>query len=200
MSNPSLHLASASPRRREVLSALGLTFSWAATDVDETTQDGEDADSVVLRLASAKAHAAGRPPGVATLAADTEVVLAAQIFGKPGSLQEAMDMLGQLSGRTHRVVTGVALLVGGKESTALCSSEVRFRKIAPAELAAYCQTGEYRGKAGAYAIQGLAAVFVESLRGSYTGVVGLPVFETVGLLRAAGLDIWQMTTISGRTL
>jgi septum formation protein len=198
--SPKLHLASASPRRREILSALGLIFSWAPTDVDETPLPGEPADGMVLRLASGKAHAAGKPAHIVTLAADTEVVLGSHIFGKAESSAEAVDMLCRLSGQTHRVVTGVVLLVQGVESAALSSSEVRFRKIAPGEADAYCRSGEYRGKAGAYAIQGLGGVFVESLYGSYTGVVGLPVFETAGLLRAAGLDILRMTNIAGPAL
>jgi len=106
-------------------------------------------------------------------------------------------MLLRLSGKTHRVVTGVALRAGAQTLTALSSSTVRFRDIDAAEVESYCRTGEFAGKAGAYAIQGLAGVFVESLSGSYSGVVGLPVFETAELLRRAGIDIWNASTISG---
>ena len=191
-----LHLASASPRRRELLAAIGLDFSWAATDIDETPVTGEAASEMVLRLAEEKARA-GQRSFAAVLAADTAVVLGEQILGKPCSLKEALDMLARLSAQTHRVMTGVALLVDGKLSTALSVSSVTFRPISPAEAAAYCRCGEYEGKAGAYAIQGLGGTFVESLTGSYSGVVGLPVFGTAGLLRRAGMDILAITTIGG---
>jgi septum formation protein len=192
-----LHLASASARRREILDALGLSYTWSAADVDETPLAGEDAESMVLRLAVAKARAARGLPATAILGADTAVVLGTQILGKPGSVDEAMDMLGLLSGRTHRVLTGVALLSGVATSTAVSCTEVQFREIGVDEASAYCRAGEYQGKAGAYGIQGLASVFIESLVGSYSGVVGLPVFETAGLLRAAGMDVLRMTKFSG---
>jgi septum formation protein len=194
-----LHLASASPRRREILAALGLPFSWSATDVDETPLPGEVAEGMVLRLAVAKARAAAERPSTAVLGADTAVVIDSQMLGKPATIDEAVDMLARLSGRAHRVLTGVALLKGGAEETALSCSEVRFREIGVDEAAAYCRSGEYQGKAGAYGIQGLAGVFVESLSGSYSGVVGLPVFETAGLLRAAGMDILRLTTFPRHT-
>jgi septum formation protein len=193
-----LHLASASLRRHEILNALGLPFSWSASDIDETPLDGEAAERMVLRLAVAKARAAAERPSTLILGADTAVVLDSRIFGKAASMDEAMEMLACLSGLTHRVLTGVALLKGGVEDTALSCTEVRFREISVDEAAAYCRSGEYRGKAGAYGIQGLAGVFVESLSGSYSGVVGLPVYETAGLLRAAGMDILRMTTFPGR--
>jgi septum formation protein len=193
-----LHLASASARRREILDALGVAFSWSATDVDENPQDGELAERMVLRLASAKARAAAERPSTVILGADTAVVLDSRIFGKPASMDEAMEMLASLSGRAHRVYTGVALLKAGVEDTALSCTEVQFREISVDEAAAYCRTGEYQGKAGAYGIQGLAGTFVASLSGSYSGVVGLPVYETAGLLRAAGMDILRMTNSRGR--
>ncbi len=197
MSETKLHLASASARRREILDALGVAFTWSATDIDETPLAGEDAESMVLRLAAVKARAAAGLPATAILGADTAVVLGTQILGKPGSVHEAMNMLALLSGRTHRVLTGVALLSGAATNTAVSRTEVRFREIAVDEASAYCRSGEYQGKAGAYAIQGLAGLFVESLSGSYSGVVGLPVFETAGLLRAAGMDVLRMTRFSG---
>lgn len=187
-----LHLASGSQRRREILDALGLSYSWSATDIDETPLPGEAADHMVLRLAVAKARAAAGRPSKVILGADTAVVLDSRILGKPASMDEAMEMLACLSGRTHRVLTGLALLKAGVEDTALSCTEVRFREISVDEAAVYCRSGEYRGKAGAYGIQGLAGVFVESLSGSYTGVVGLPVYETAGLLRAAGMHILYM--------
>jgi septum formation protein len=194
-----LHLASSSPRRREILASLGLPFTWDASNVDEMPLAGEAADGMVLRLAAAKARAAGVRASTVVLAADTAVVLGSRILGKPSSAEEAMDMLGSLSGRTHQVLTGVALATKGELRTALSTSDVRFREITSSELRAYGRSGEFAGKAGAYAIQGLAGLFVASLRGSYTGVVGLPVFETAALLRDAGMDILQMTTIAGPT-
>jgi septum formation protein len=180
--------------------SLGLEFSWAATEVDETQKATETADAMVLRLAVAKARAAGDLPSSAVLGADTAVVLGSQVLGKPDSPEDAARMLARLSGQTHRVMTGVALISGGVTRTALSISAVKFRDIAATELRAYCRTGEFSGKAGAYAIQGLAGLFVESLHGSYSGVVGLPVYETAGLLRAAGMDILRMTKISGLAL
>lgn len=197
MNKLNLHLASGSPRRREILDALGLEYSWSATDIDETPLAGEDAERMVLRLAAAKARAAAGLPSTLILAADTAVVLDSQMLGKPETAGEAMDMLARLSGRTHQVLTGVAVLAPGVDRTAVSRTEVRFREIPAGEATAYCRSGEYRGKAGGYGIQGLAAVFVESISGSYSGVVGLPVFETARLLRAAGLDILDMTTLPG---
>lgn len=196
MSKLKLHLASASARRRAILEALGLSFTWSATDIDETQLAGEDAERMVLRLAVAKAHTAAGRPATAVLGADTAVVLGSRVLGKPGSVEEAMEMLGLLSGRTHRVLTGVALVSGAATKTAISCTEVRFREIDADEAAVYCRSGEYQGKAGAYGIQGLAGLFVESLAGTYSGVVGLPVLETAGLLRAAGMDILRMTRFS----
>jgi len=192
-----LHLASSSPRRREILDSLGLVYSWAATDIDESPLAGELAEAMVLRLAAAKARAAGVRDVTAILGADTAVVCGDRVLGKPASVDEAMEMLRNLSGQVHRVLTGVAVLAAGDTQTALSDTRVRFREIGQREIVAYCRSGEFEGKAGAYAIQGLAGMFVESLHGSYSGVVGLPVFETAALLRAAGLDIFSMTTFSG---
>ena len=197
MSKLELHMASGSARRRELLDALGLSYSWSASDIDETPLSGEAADHMVLRLAVAKARAAAARPSTVILGADTAVVVDSRILGKAASMDEAMQMLACLSGRTHRVLTGVALLKAGVEDTALSCTEVRFREISVDEAAAYCRSGEYRGKAGAYGIQGLAGVFVEALSGSYSGVVGLPVYETAGLLRAAGMDILRLTAFPG---
>ena len=123
------------------------------------------------------------------LGADTAVVLGEQVFGKPRDRDDGLDMLGRLSGRTHRVVTGVALLSEAGMTTALSSTAVRFRAIGRNEAVAYWDSGEPRDKAGAYAIQGAGGVFVEEIHGSYSGVVGLPVFETARLLEAAGISI-----------
>jgi septum formation protein len=145
---------------------------------------------MVLRLAQDKALA-GAPAGPAVvIGADTTVVLGDEIFGKPQDEADALDMLARLSGRTHRVVTGVAVWNGRETQVALSSTDVRFREIGPDEALAYWQSGEPADKAGAYAIQGRGGVFVEAIAGSYSGVVGLPVYETMELLRNAGLRFW----------
>ncbi len=184
-----LYLASSSPRRHEILQALGLTFAAAGVDVDERCHEGEAPADMVVRLAAEKARAARVSRTCVVLAADTAVVLDGRVFGKPGDESEAIDMLMHLSGREHEVMTGVALLAGPELRTALSISEVRFREIRPDEARAYWHSGEPRDKAGAYAIQGLGGAFVASLAGSYSGVMGLPVFETAELLRWAGIDI-----------
>ena len=189
MSAPTLYLASSSPRRQDILAAIGLTFSLGGVDVDERRRDGEAADTMVLRLAEAKARAVEIDASRIVLGADTAVVLGEDIFGKPADRDEALDMLGRLSGRTHRVLTGVALYSVEGVQTALSATDVRFREISPDEALAYWQSGEPCDKAGAYAIQGRGGAFVEAISGSYSGVVGLPVFETTQLLRGAGLRI-----------
>ncbi len=189
MSNPSLHLASSSPRRSEILSSLGLTFTASGVDVDETPIPGEPAEAMVLRLALAKARAASCDAGTVVIGADTSVVLDSVIFGKPGDEEDALAMLAQLSGRTHRVLTGVAVVAGERAATAVSGSDVRFREIGPDEARAYWQSGEPQDKAGSYAIQGLGGIFVESIAGSYSGIVGLPVFETTRLLQDAGFEV-----------
>ncbi len=189
MSAPTLHLASSSPRRQEILTAIGLTFSVGGVDVDERRRDGEAADMMVLRLAEAKARAVEIDASRIVLGADTAVVLGEEIFGKPADRDEALDMLGRLSGRTHKVLTGVALYSMQGVQTVLSATDVRFREIGPDEALAYWQSGEPCDKAGAYAIQGRGGAFVEAISGSYSGVVGLPVFETTQLLRGAGLRI-----------
>lgn len=187
--NRALHLASSSPRRKEILAALGLTFSVGGADVDEQRLDGESAGDMVLRLAVEKAMA-GAPGGdVIVIAADTLVVLGDHIFGKPVDQDDALEMLRRLSGRTHQVLTGVAVWADREMRSALSATDVHFREISPDEALAYWQSGEPCDKAGAYAIQGLGGVFVERIAGSYSGVVGLPVFETAELLAAAGLDV-----------
>lgn len=187
---PALHLASASPRRRDLLAGLGLEFSFGGVDLDETRLAGESPAGMVRRLALAKARAAlaGRDD-CAILGSDTAVVLGDRVFGKPGSEAEARDMLMALAGRTHDVLTGVALIHRGVEDVGMSRSEVRFREISDREAAAYWNTGEPRDKAGGYAIQGLAGIFVESLRGSYTGIIGLPLFETTRMLARAGIHV-----------
>lgn len=191
MPKPILHLASSSPRRQELLGALGIPFTHGGTGVDESRQGAESVETMALRLAREKALAAdaavhGRLP---VLAADTIVVVDDRVFGKPSDKGDALAMLEALSGRTHRVLTGVALRAANGMLTALSDTDVQFRDIDPDEALAYWQSGEPEGKAGAYAIQGLGGVFVRAIRGSYTGVVGLPVFETADLLRRCGIDV-----------
>lgn len=192
MSRNFIYLASASPRRRELLRQIGVPFQVIAAGVDESVRPGEAAGDYVARLAAAKAQAAWRPKHDApVLAADTTVVLDGEILGKPAGRREAVDMLLRLSGRTHEVLTAVALRSADGTETRISHSLVRFRRVDSDQAAAYWDTGEPRDKAGAYAIQGGAAVFIAELRGSYSGVMGLPLFETAELLQAAGIAYWQ---------
>jgi septum formation protein len=186
---PALHLASASVRRAEILDALGVSYSVGGVDIDEQQLAGEPPDEMVLRLAIEKAVAARLTHSLPVLAADTVVVVDGAVFGKPQDQEDALAMLACLSGRCHRVMTGVAIIWDEGQRTVLSVNEVHFREIGPDEACAYWQSGEPRGKAGAYAIQGLGGVFVENIQGSYSGVVGLPVFETAALMTAAGIDV-----------
>lgn len=186
-----LCLASASPRRRELLEQIGVPYVVRAADIDETEVAGESPRDYVLRIARAKALAVwNADSSLPVLAADTTVVLDGQIFGKPRDRAHALEMLEALSGRSHEVFTAVALATATGVDTRLSTSIVRFRATTAAEREAYWESGEPRDKAGAYAIQGLGAVFIESLTGSYSGVMGLPLFETAELLRAAGIAYW----------
>ncbi len=194
MESPRLYLASASPRRAELLRQIGVRFAVCPADLDERVLAGEPAGDYVLRLARAKAMAVleqlGKPAGIRVLGADTCVQLDGQILGKPAGRAEARHMLERLSGRTHEVLTGVALAGGQSMDSQLVCTRVRFRPLAAAEITAYWATGEPQDKAGAYAIQGYGAVFVQHLEGSYSGVVGLPLQETAGLLARAGIACW----------
>jgi septum formation protein len=182
-----LILASKSPRRLELLAQLGLHPRVRSADVDETPQAAESPADYVLRIALAKAHAVRARDAVGlVLAADTAVICDDQILGKPRDAADAARMLALLSGREHRVLSGVALL-GRRERTVLSETRVRFRTIGAAEAAAYWATGEPCDKAGGYAVQGLGAVFVAELQGSWSGVVGLPLYETARLLAAEGI-------------
>lgn len=190
-SPPTIVLASGSPRRRELLAQLGIPHIVVAVDVDETPRRGEGAADLACRLAAAKARA-GRhqaPPGGLVLGADTVVALGDELFGKPADAADAARMLARLGGRTHAVYSAVAVADAERERVELCRSEVTFRSLEPAEIAAYWATGEPRDKAGGYAIQGLGAAFVALLHGSYSGVMGLPLFETARLLAAAGYPV-----------
>jgi septum formation protein len=187
-----VYLASASPRRSELLRQIGIRFAVRAAAIAEDRLYGETPETYVARLAAGKADAvwAATSGSQPVLGADTAVVLGREVLGKPDSAAEAVAMLERLSGRTHRVLTAVALRHAGGVETRLSESEVRFRATTPVERLAYCATGEPFDKAGGYGIQGHAAVFVEEIKGSYSGVVGLPLFETAALLQRCGIGFW----------
>lgn len=195
--HPRIHLASRSPRRRELLTQIGVHFDTIAfrsapredAEIDETAFADEDPVVYVRRVARAKAEHGWRIVGwrrllaQPVLAADTTLELAGDIIGKPADEDDAARILRRLSGRTHRVLTAVAVCCDGRLEEALSVSEVRFRALDDAEIRRYVASGEPMDKAGAYGIQGRAGMFVEHLAGSYTGVMGLPLFETAQLLR-----------------
>lgn len=194
-----VYLASQSPRRRQILEQLGVRHELLLPEADEDSEAleavhaGEAPAAYVRRVTALKLDAAlerlrrrGLPPAP-VLCSDTTVALGRTLLGKPADPADALRMLRALSGRTHRVLTAVAVQAGRRRFEALSLSRVRFAEVPMAQLRAYVESGEPMGKAGAYAIQGRAAGFVEHLSGSYTGIMGLPAFETAGLLRAAGL-------------
>lgn len=198
MSGPQIYLASTSPRRRELLAQLGVSFEVISQDVPETRAAGESPEQYVERLALEKATAGlaglGKTSTIPVLGSDTAVVVDDDVLGKPVDKAHAIEMLQRLSGRQHRVLSAVAVVgrdnLGQDRALARVSeSHVRFRPISVDECDAYWQTGEPADKAGAYAIQGKAAVFVEKLTGSYSGVMGLPLFETGELLGQFGIEI-----------
>jgi septum formation protein len=195
-----IYLASRSPRRRELLTQIGVRYHLllfrerpeAGVEISEDVQPGEAPDAYVERVARAKAQAGWRRmlqrnlPHAPVLAADTTVALDSRIFGKPADRKEAAEMLAALSGSSHEVFTAIAIQNADELQSALSRSEVRFRTLSEAEIRDYVATGETDDKAGAYAIQGRAARFVAELRGSYSGVMGLPLFETAQLLERIG--------------
>lgn len=182
-----LILASASPRRADLLRAAGIEFDLDAAEIDEDPLPGEPPDQYVLRVARDKADVvACRKSGKLVLAADTTVVVDGTILGKPADDNEARMMLQRLSGREHDVLTGVVLRNGIREFAAVERTRVRFLPLGSEEIERYIATGEPRDKAGAYAIQGRAARFIDQLDGSYTNVVGLPIGRVCSLLREAG--------------
>lgn len=186
-----LHLASRSPRRRELLARLGVSFEVVDIDVPEVRAPGEPALDYVCRVAREKAGAGllwvVAVPGAVVLGADTEVVLDDDVFGKPRDGADAAAMLRRLSGRSHLVVSAVSLVSAGREMQAVSQSRVSFAPLSDEDIAAYVASGEPMGRAGAYAIQGGAERFVTRLDGSFSGVMGLPLHETDGLLRAFGV-------------
>ena len=194
MTNPTqIYLASQSPRRRELLKQIGVKFRVLAPDVNEAALPHEAPDAYVERIARIKAEVTWmriierrlvRRP---VLAADTAVILDRHILGKPANAAAARAMLKALSGRTHRVITTVAVAHENKLKLASSSTAVTFRRLAPREIAHYVASGEPDDKAGAYGIQGLAATFITRIDGSYSGVMGLPLFETATLLNTFGI-------------
>ncbi|MEQ1668521.1 MAG: Maf family protein [Sulfuriferula sp.] len=196
MNNKRIYLASRSPRRRELLTQVGVYYdvlllreTAGRQDVDETPMPGEHPADYVQRIAISKAQTGWQRvcqrnlPRHPVLGADTMVTLNDSIFGKPTTLAHAMDMLALLSGRTHQVMTSVALCYHGTLTHTTSVSEVSFKTLSTAEIAAYVATGEPMDKAGSYAIQGRGAAFITHLSGSYTGVMGLPLYETTNLLQ-----------------
>lgn len=188
-----LILASGSPRRRQLLGQLGIPLQVEPPDVDEIDLPGEGAESYVLRVARKKGQAiAVTRPGRVVLAADTAVVVDGRLFGKPGSEAQARQMLGELSGRGHEVVTGVFAAGPEGEAALAVTTRVRFRSLSAEEIAWYVSTGEPMDKAGGYAIQDRGGAFVAAIEGSYSNVVGLPLAESLALLERAGLELpWR---------
>jgi septum formation protein len=187
-----LFLASRSPRRAELLRQLGLAFEVLDIDIEEVRAPGESAPGYVSRVARAKAGAGlaqvAAVPGALVIGADTEVMLGDEVFGKPSDAGAAVAMLRRLSARAHQVLTVVWCVDAAQEASAASESMVEFDALGPETLAAYVADGEPFGKAGGYAIQGRAAAFIRRLDGSYSGVMGLPLFETAGLLRRFGVS------------
>lgn len=187
-----LHLASKSPRRRELLGRLGLPFGIIDLDIPEERAPGEPAEDYVRRVAREKAGAGlltvMTNPRAVVLGSDTEVVLDDEVFGKPADAEDAASMLRKLSGRTHQVISAVSLVSQSRELQTVSISDVTFAALTEAQIAGYLAGDEWQGKAGAYAIQGFAETFISRLSGSYTGVMGLPIHETAMLLRQFGLE------------
>ncbi|MBX3659482.1 MAG: septum formation inhibitor Maf [Ramlibacter sp.] len=196
-----IYLASQSPRRRQLLEQLGVRYELLLPDADEDAEGieavlpGEAPARYVQRVTGLKLDAAvqrlrrRRWPAAPILCSDTTVALGRTIYGKPEDAAHARRMLAELSGATHRVLTAVAVQRGTKRLAALSDSRVTFAPLAPAQIRRYVEGGEPMGKAGAYAVQGAAAAFISRISGSYTGIMGLPMFETAQLLRAAGFKI-----------
>ena len=203
MNHPPIYLASNSPRRRELLKQIHTPFEPLLFrgpgrddhDINEDVRPGEDAIAYVRRVARAKAEGGinrvrwrALPPRL-LLAADTTLELEGEIIGKPSHGEHAISILRELSGRTHQVLTAVVVTDGERYGERLSTSQVRFRRLSEDEIRHYVATGEAADKAGAYGIQGRAALFIEEIRGSYTGIMGLPLFETAALLQEFGYPL-----------
>jgi septum formation protein len=186
-----LILASSSPRRQELLAQIGVAFTVMAADIDESRQGGESIGRYVLRLSQEKARAISLTLNSATavLGADTAVALGEELLAKPTDQMDAWSMLNRLSDMTHTVYTGVSVAVGEQLNSVVVSTQVTFKKLSDEDLKVYLASNEWSGKAGGYAIQGRAGRFVKHLVGSYSNVVGLPLYETAELLATAGIRI-----------
>ena len=195
---PQIYLASGSPRRRELLAQIGVRFAVVSAQIDERIQSEETPAEYVQRLALEKARAGSRSVQAVlplpVLGADTAVVVEGEILGKPQDEAHSLAMLDRLAGRSHDVYTGVAVAFNHEERVSISVSRVTFRPIAREERLAYWRSGEPQDKAGGYAIQGIGAVFIERLEGSFTGVMGLPLFETARLLRDFDIDVWAKSS------
>lgn len=195
-----LYLASGSPRRRELLTQIGVPFLTQIAPIDENALPGESPLAYVERLALAKGHAGlaalADSDGAVVLGADTAVVLDGRILGKPRDRADALATLQALSGRSHQVLTAVALVSRERQAARVVTSQVTFRPLTQAEIEAYWASGEPQDKAGSYGIQGLAAVFVSQLQGSYSAVVGLPLCETAALLAEFAIPCWQTVPVN----
>lgn len=202
MTKPMICLGSASPRRAELLAQIGVSFKVATAHIDESPQPGEAPEVYVLRMARQKAAAVlAQHPVLPVLAADTTVVVDGDILGKPVDEVDGLAMLERLSGRAHQVLTAVALVEAGldvRRASRLNVNKVVFRPTSAAERLAYWRTGEPLDKAGGYAIQGHAAVFIEHLEGSFSAVMGLPLFETAELLAEFGIHVCDSWDSNGR--
>lgn len=196
--SPSLYLASQSPRRRELLSQIGVLYDVISVSVPEQHESGEPPEDYVSRLAASKSSAGWEASrrDAPVLGADTIVVADERILEKPRDREEAIAMLLELSGREHRVLTAVAVTSNQGQSGVISQSKVHFRDISREEAERYWDSGEPEDKAGGYAIQGFGAVFVASLQGSYSGVVGLPLMETQAILAEHGVAVWNRPTIN----
>ena len=185
-------LASASPRRAELLDQIGVRYKIHAVDIDESSREDESAKGLVVRLAKEKAEAVSlqiNPLALPVLGSDTLGLVNGQLLVKPQDFDHAYEMLSQMSGQYHEILTAVSLCYEGKIHSALSINKVFFRKLTDSEIKQYWETGEPTDKAGAYAIQGLAATFIERIEGSYSGIMGLPLFETSQLLQKVGVSV-----------
>ena len=190
MQAPQIILASQSPRRRQLLDQVGVVFSIGGLPIDESMRAGESATIYVTRMAREKAETALEGALIPVLGADTVVVAGPRILGKPQSRSEAVEMLNSLSGRKHQVITAVALITAaGEYLQSSNTTTVEFEELSAAQISVYCDSEEPLDKAGAYAVQGRAAVFIKRIEGSYSGVMGLPLHETAVLLRQAGVSV-----------
>ena len=192
-----IYLASQSPRRAELLRQIGVEFKVYATDIDERVNAGESPEAYVSRLAQSKARVAAAEIGTShsdwvVLAADTTIAIDGDIIGKPEDAAHCHCILHRLSGREHQVLTAVAVATRDRIECRLTHNRVTFRALAEHEVQRYCATSEPMDKAGAYAIQGKAAIFIERLEGSYSAVMGLPLCETAELLQDAGIEIFEL--------